>query len=120
MVVPPPGTDKISARVFIDFRCDGYFSGRLDIPLGGVPVTTKFLTNGASRTLLTSPFGMVYFAGIDVSGGVEVSVDLPASYQGFPLESCYNSPSTLQLSAGDFEGSVIRHKHVDFRATVVD
>ncbi|MFQ5595857.1 MAG: hypothetical protein ACE5HA_17055, partial [Anaerolineae bacterium] len=74
VVVPPPGADKISARVFIDFRCDGYFSGRLDIPLGGVPVTTKFLVNGASRTLLTSSFGMVYFAGIDVSGGVEVSV----------------------------------------------
>ncbi|MFQ5596278.1 MAG: hypothetical protein ACE5HA_19215, partial [Anaerolineae bacterium] len=64
--------------------------------------------------------GMVYFAGIDVSGGVEVSVSLPASYQGFALESCYNSPATIQLSAGDFAGSIIRHKHVVFRATVVD
>lgn len=119
VIVPPPGTDKVSARVFIDYACDGYFQGRLDIPLEGVPVKVKFLTNGASRTLLTTLFGWVYFAGYDVSGGVEVSVNLPANYRGFALGSCANSPDTVVLGPGDFQGGVVRHKHIDFRAEVV-
>ncbi len=118
VIVPPPGTGKFTARVFIDYRCDGYFAGRLDIPLEGVPVTARFLANGARRTLYTIPSGLVYFGNIDVSGGVELSVSLPTDYRGFMLESCYNSPDTVVLSAADFDGGVVRHKHVDFRATV--
>ncbi|MFQ5855578.1 MAG: DUF11 domain-containing protein [Anaerolineae bacterium] len=120
VVVPPSGTDKLTARVFIDYGCDGFFQGRLDIPLATVPVKVKFLVNGASLTKPTTPSGMVYFVGLDMSGGVEVSVTLPASYQGFPLGSCFNSPTTVVLQASDFAGGSIRHRHVDFRADVLD
>ncbi|MFQ5858181.1 MAG: hypothetical protein ACE5LU_21470 [Anaerolineae bacterium] len=114
----PSGHDKLTAHVFIDFGCDGSFQGGVDISLSDVPVTLSF-SNGASSTLLTTSQGMVYFAGFDASDGVTVSADLPASYSGFMLGSCSNSPTTVGLPPSEFQPGAISHKHVQFTAALL-
>lgn len=111
----PSGTDSLTARVFIDYRCDGFFKKGLDVSLPDVPVTLSF-PNGSSVTRQTRPFGMVSFTGFDASGGVTVSVSLPRGFAGYSLESCPNSPAVIELQPDDFQ---FRYKFVQFRARVM-
>jgi sugar lactone lactonase YvrE len=98
---PPEGTDSLTARVSIDYRCDGFFQKGLDVPLPDVPVTLDF-PDGSSVTHQTRPFGLVNFSGFDASGGVTVGVTLPGGYRGYSLDSCPASPGTVSLQPDDF------------------
>lgn len=111
----PAGRDTLTARVFIDYRCNRFFQTGLDVPLGDVSVTLSF-PNGTRRTLKTRPFGLVYFAGFSASNGVTVSVSLPADHKGLKLASCFNSPTSVQLEPTDFQ---FGFKFVQFGADVV-
>lgn len=82
--------------------------------LPDVPVTLSF-PNGSSETRQTTSSGLAYFTGFDASGGVTVSVELPASYSGYTLISCPNSPTSIQLQPDDFQ---FRHKTVRFGAKI--
>ncbi|RME45790.1 MAG: hypothetical protein D6791_09880, partial [Chloroflexi bacterium] len=108
----PAGRYALTARVFIDYRCDSFFQAGVDIPLGDVPVTVSF-PNGARTTLQTRQFGMAYLAGFDASDGLTVSVKLPDSYRGFELSTCPASSTSVDLTAGDFQ---FGYKGVLFRA----
>lgn len=98
----PAGRDALTARAFIDYRCDRFFQNGLDVALSGVPVTISF-PDGSSATAQTTPFGMVYFAGFDASGGLTVSVELPATYGGYELENCPADSTSIDLSPSDFQ-----------------
>ncbi len=108
----PAGRYALTARVFIDYRCDSFFQAGVDIPLGDVPVTVSF-PNGARTTLQTRQFGMAYLAGFDASDGLTVSVKLLDSYRGFELSTCPASSTSVDLTAGDFQ---FGYKGVLFRA----
>jgi len=97
----PAGRDALTARVFIDYRCDRFFQDGLDISLSDVPVTISF-PDGSSATAQTTSFGMVYFAGFDAAGGLTVSVDLPDTYRGYDLENCPADSTSIDLSPSDF------------------
>lgn len=112
---PPAGTHSLTVRAYIDYRCDGFFQHGLDVPLPDVPVTLNF-PNGSSVTRQTRPFGLVNFSGFDASGGVTVSAALPRGYRGFSLDSCRNSPASIELDPADFQ---FRFKFVQFRAEVL-
>jgi hypothetical protein len=109
---PPAGPYSLSARVFIDYRCDQFFQYGLDIPLPSVPVTLSF-PDGSSVTHETYLDGLVLFNGFDASEGVIASVELPESYRGHPLRSCFNSPASVEVQPGDFQ---FKHKHLQFGA----
>lgn len=117
-LTPPPsipkGTYSLTGRVFVDYRCDRFFQGGVDIPLGDVSVTISF-PDGSSETRQTKPPGLVYFTGFDASDGVTVSVELPESYKGRGVEGCFNSPGSIDLLPGDFR---FRHKFVQFGAEI--
>ncbi len=98
---PPPGRYSLSARVFVDFRCDTYFVSGMDRALADVPVTLSF-SNKAMVTHNTSRTGLVLFSGFDVTDPVTVTVELPAEYRGRTLGSCPYSSTTVTLSASDF------------------
>lgn len=115
---PPTGTDKLMAQVYIDFGCDGSFQNGVDIPLSNIPVTLCF-PDGSGRTLETASRGVVTFAGFDASGGVTVSVDLPAEYRSYAVRRCFNSPTEIRLSSDDFQAGVIRHARVQFRTELL-
>ncbi|MFQ5595289.1 MAG: bifunctional metallophosphatase/5'-nucleotidase [Anaerolineae bacterium] len=112
---PPSGTDSLTARVYIDSRCDGYFQNGLDIPMGDISVTLSF-PDGSSVTRQTRPFGLVNFSGFDASGGVTVSAALPRGYGGYSLESCPSSPASVDLQPGDLQ---FGYKFVQFGAEVL-
>ncbi len=112
---PPPGRDSLIARVFIDYRCDRFFQGGVDTPLGGIPVTISF-PDGSGETRETTSFGLVYFSGFDASGGLTVSVDLSGRYRGRSLASCFNSPPEIELQPGDFQSG---RKSVLFGARIL-
>ncbi|MFQ5855765.1 MAG: bifunctional metallophosphatase/5'-nucleotidase [Anaerolineae bacterium] len=112
---PPPGTDSLSVRVYIDYRCDVFFQNGLDVPIGDVSVTLSF-PDGSSETRQTRSFGLVNFPGFDASGGVTVSAALPRGYKGYSLDSCPSSPASIDLAPGDFR---FRYKFVQFRARVI-
>jgi hypothetical protein len=97
----PPGREALTARVFLDYRCDRFFQEGLDIPLPSVPVTITFPDN-SSETRLTTLFGMVYFSGFDASNGLTVDVVIPSSFRGRKLGNCPNSPTTIELQPDDF------------------
>lgn len=105
----------MTARVYVDQRCDGFFVNGVDFPLDGVNVMLSF-PNGATVTRQTRPFGLVSFAGFDASGGVTVSVELPESYKGYALDSCPGSPASVDLAPEDFQ---FGFKFVQFRARVL-
>jgi hypothetical protein len=88
--------------VFIDPQCDGFFQQGVDIPVEEAAVTLSF-PNGARTMRQTTSFGMVSFAGFDASGGVIVSLELPESYRGYALRSCFNSPASIELQPDDFQ-----------------
>lgn len=98
----PAGTHNLTARVFIDDRCDRFFQSGLDVPLAGVPVTLSF-PDGTSETRQTTSFGLVYFSGFDGSDGVTVSVELPETYRGYVLDRCANNPASIELAGDDFQ-----------------
>jgi hypothetical protein len=108
----PAGRFSITARAYIDSRCDASFQSGLDVPLSDVPVTLTF-PNGATVTRDTGFAGMVNFSGFDGAGGVTVSVELPDSYRGLLLTTCPDSSSSIELDAGDFR---FKYKFVNFRA----
>ncbi|MFQ5858090.1 MAG: hypothetical protein ACE5LU_21000 [Anaerolineae bacterium] len=110
--VPPTGNDKLTARVYIDYQCEGSFQHGFDKPLGNVSVKLSF-SDGTSQTRQTTSLGMVYFAGIDLSGGATVKITLPEKYRGHFLNPC--SPTTVHLPPGDLGREHIMHKHVEFR-----
>jgi 2',3'-cyclic-nucleotide 2'-phosphodiesterase (5'-nucleotidase family) len=112
---PPAGRATLTARVYVDARCDGFFKPGLDVPIGDAAVTLTF-ANGATMTRSTRPFGIVSFYGFDPSDGVTVSVDLPDAFQGYLLESCPSSPGTVTLSGTDF---AFGYKFVRFGAAAV-
>ncbi|MFQ5340182.1 MAG: bifunctional metallophosphatase/5'-nucleotidase [Anaerolineae bacterium] len=112
---PPSGTDSLTARVYIDSRCDGFFQNGLDVPMSDVSVTLSF-PDGSSVTRQTRPFGLVAFSGFDASGGVTVSAALPRGYGGYSLDSCPSSPATVDLAPGDFQ---FGYKFVQFSADVI-
>jgi sugar lactone lactonase YvrE len=111
-LLAPPGKDNLTARVFLDYRCDGYFRSGIDLPLAQVPVTLGF-ANGATETHLTSAHGMLNVSGFDASEGVTVSADLPASYRGYALRRCFGGPTTIDVPAGGFP---FGHTFVQFGA----
>ncbi|RME46851.1 MAG: bifunctional metallophosphatase/5'-nucleotidase [Chloroflexi bacterium] len=108
---PPAGTGSLTARVYIDHRCDSFFQHGVDIPIGNVSVTLTF-PNGATITRQTRPFGLVNFSGFDPSGGVTVSAELPRGYKGISLDSCPGSSASIDVSPGEFQ---FRYKFVQFR-----
>ncbi|MFQ5858333.1 MAG: hypothetical protein ACE5LU_22250, partial [Anaerolineae bacterium] len=97
----PKGTDNLTARVFVDYRCDGFFQDGLDIPLRDASVTLHF-SNGARDTRQVRPFGLVNFSGFNSLDGVTVSAKLPESYKGYRLGRCPNSPGNIRLQPDDF------------------
>ncbi|MBS1251968.1 MAG: Trifunctional nucleotide phosphoesterase protein YfkN [Anaerolineales bacterium] len=111
----PAGKDSLTARVYIDYRCDGFFQSGLDIALPDVPVTLAF-PSGATLTQQTKPLGLVNFSGFDASEGVSVSATLPRGYAGFSLESCLSSPASIELAPEDFN---FRYEFVQFQAKVL-
>ena len=113
--LPLAGSDSLTARVFIDYRCDSFFQSGLDIPLGDVSVTLGF-PNGASMTNQTRPFGWVNFSSFDAADGVTVSIALPRGYRGYSLASCPNSPASIDLELNDFQ---FGHAFVQFGAEVL-
>ncbi|MFQ5855764.1 MAG: hypothetical protein ACE5LU_09005, partial [Anaerolineae bacterium] len=94
---PPSGTDSLTARVYIDYRCDRFFQNGLDVPIGDVSVTLSF-PDGSSATRQTRSFGLVNFPGFDASGGVTVSAALPRGFKGYSLDSCPSSPASIDLA----------------------
>lgn len=98
---PPAGSHSLTARVFVDDRCDHFFQNGVDRPLGEIPVTISF-PDGSSATGLTSPTGYVSFWNFDASAGVTVSADLSGGYRGRRLGFCYNSPASITLEPSDF------------------
>lgn len=62
---------------------------------------------------ITERQGFVYFSGFDPTGGVTVSVNLPETYRGIPLQMWVNSRSTIYLEPRRFS---MYHKSVTFRA----
>ncbi len=112
---PPSGSDSLTARVFIDQRCDSFFQAGVDVNLPDVLVTLTF-PNGATMSRQTRPFGLVNFSGFDASGGVTVSAALPESYRGFALNTCPGSSASVDLQPGEFQ---FRYKFVQFRTQIV-
>ncbi len=112
---PPPGRSSLIARVFLDYRCDGFFKNGVDVPLESVPVTISF-PNGSREIRQTTSFGLVYFSGFDSSGGLTVSVDLSMGYQGRLLTNCLSSPRTIELTPRDFQSGT---KTVQFGTKVL-
>ncbi len=110
----PPGTDKLTAQVFIDHRCDGTYQRGIDVPVANVPITLSF-PDGSQGSLETTAQGWVYFAGFEAGQGVTVSAHLPATYRGVIVQTCPGSPTSFELSPGDFKDNVIKHKHLQFR-----
>jgi len=98
---PPAGTYSLSARVFVDARCDTYFAAGRDRPLSGVPVALSF-PNRALVTGATSRTGLVRFSGFDVTGPLTLTVELPGQYRGLTLDTCPYSATTVTLSPDDF------------------
>lgn len=109
----PLGRNSLTARVYLDYRCDRFFQTGVDIPLKGASVTLT--VNSGQRVAQAGPFGLVYFSGFDASGGVNVSVTLPASYMGYALTNCPGSSVSIDLDPEDFQ---FRYKFVQFRADV--
>ena len=116
-VAPPPPTGRygLSARVFVDARCDTFFTNGLDRALPDVPVTIQF-TSGAVLTATTNADGFVSFTGFDVPDAVTVEVQLPDEYRGRTLAACTNSPTSFTLTPADF--GPFRFKFLTFRAKV--
>jgi len=116
-VAPPPPTGRygLSTRVFVDARCDTFFTNGLDRPLPDVPVAVQF-TSGAVLTATTNADGFAFFTGFDVPDVVTVEVQLPAEYRGRTLAACTNSPTSFTLTPADF--GPFRFKFVTFRAKV--
>lgn len=112
---PPPGTDTLTARVFVDYRCDRFFQRGMDQPVQGASVTARF-SNGLSITRQTTELGVVNFPSFDASGGVTLSVELPESYRGLALGWCANSPASVQLQGDDFQ---FGYKFVQFGAAIM-
>lgn len=110
----PQGTDNLTARAFIDYRCDGFFQSGLDIPLRDAIVTLSF-PNGARITRQVRSLGLVNFSGFDALDGVAVSIDLPESYKGYGVDRCPNSSTNVRLQSNDFR---LRHAFVEFRAEI--
>lgn len=99
---PPPGSHGLTARVFIDYRCNRFFQSGVDTALRDVPVTISF-PDGSSVTHLTRSNGYAFFSGFDVTDdGLTVSVDLSGGYRRRLLGNCFNSPGRLELDLGDF------------------
>lgn len=111
-VTPPDGRYTLTASVFLDHRCDGYFKAGIDSYLADVPVVLAF-ANGASWEERSSEHGMTFFYGFDGTQALSVSVELPDTYRGEPIEACENSPTLRPLSEGDFR---FRREYVAFRA----
>lgn len=112
----PAGSDKVTARVFVDRNCVGGFQRGIDVPLSNARVQLTF-SDGTTVIGQTSSSGTVYFAGIDASQGVTVSLlDLAdMRYRGQYLCAC--NPTTAHFPASDFDSANVGHKHVDFRVT---
>ncbi|MFQ5859796.1 MAG: serine hydrolase domain-containing protein, partial [Anaerolineae bacterium] len=110
----PQGTDTLTVRAFVDYRCDGFFQDGLDAPLREASVRLSF-PNGAWITRQVRPFGLVNFSGFDAADGVAVTVDLPEGYQGYALGHCPNSPGNIRLQSDDFQ---FGYKLVQFGAGV--
>jgi hypothetical protein len=113
---PLAGHDKVSVRVFVDRGCAAPYQHGIDVPLHNARVQLTF-SDGSSVIRETTSSGMVYFAGIDASGGVSVSLLGLADmrYRGQYLCAC--NPTTTYFSAGDFNTANVGHKHYDFRVT---
>lgn len=111
---PPAGRDSLSARVFLDYRCDRFFQTSVDMPIPDALVTITF-PDGSSATRATTLFGMAYLAGFDASGGLTVSVTLPSNFRGYRIASCPTSPPSIELRASDFH---FGYKFVSFGALV--
>lgn len=111
---PPVGGDVLTSRVYIDYRCDGFFKYGVDVPLQGVPVTLNF-PNGGSVTRETNALGLALFSGFDASDGMTASIDLPDSVNGLGLDTCPRASDTVTLGAGSF---VHGYRFVPFRAQI--
>ena len=113
---PPVGSDKVTVRVFVDRGCAAPFQYGIDVPLRNVRVKLSF-ADGSSIIRRTASSGMVYFAGIDASQGVTVSLlDLAdMRFRGQYLNAC--NPTTVHLPAQAFQDARVGHRHVDFRVT---
>ena len=111
----PQGTNSLTARVFVDYRCDGFFQEGLDVPLRDASVRLSF-PNGAWITRQVRPFGLVNFSGFDTSDGITVTVNLPGHYKGYVLGHCPGRPGNIRLQADDFQ---FGFKSLQFGAGVI-
>ena len=98
----PAGTYAMSARAFVDYRCDGFFQDGLDIPLRDATISLRF-PNGARALYQVRPFGLVNFSGFDIADRVAIRVNLPERFRGYALNQCANSWGNLRLAPDDFE-----------------
>jgi hypothetical protein len=97
----PAGRSSITVRVFMDYRCDSFFTAGADRALADVPVTLTF-SNGATVTKNTSAAGLATFSGLGVADLMAVSVDLPDNFFGRALGPCSGSSTVTSLSGADF------------------
>ena len=111
----PPGRHSLLVRVFVDNHCDTMFDLAEDKAIPNVSVRLVFF-NGAEIEKDTLESGLLLFSGFDPGQGVEVSVDLPASYRGRALLQCANSPPLIDLASDAF--GPMRSKFVTFRLRV--
>lgn len=105
----------LSARVFLDLRCDRFFNPGVDFPLANARVTAH-LPGGARRTATTNRFGDLILTGIQLppGGTVRLVSDRPPGpwWVTTPLAACPGG-AELRLTAEDFGSLGIAT--VDFR-----
>jgi hypothetical protein len=109
----PQGRYSMSARVYVDYRCDGFFQRAIDKPLDDIPVSIGF-PDDTYDIKSTGKQGFSYFHGFDVPAqGMMVRVHLPDQYRGNRLELCPNSRDVVQVDPDDFS---LHFRRVEFRA----
>jgi hypothetical protein len=111
-MTPPPGRYSLTASVFLDYGCDGYFKSGIDSYLPDMPVRLAF-TNGATWEERSSGNGMAFFYGFDGAQVSNISIELPEVYRGEPIQACGNSPLIRLLGEDDFR---FNREYVEFRA----
>lgn len=111
----PAGNTNLTARSYVDYRCDGFFQEGLDLPVRNTAVTLSF-TNGARVTVPSRSLGLTNIAGFDTSGGVALSLQRPTEYQGYQLEPCPGDRARhSRLTPADFRSG---YRFLQFRANV--
>lgn len=94
----------VSARVFLDLRCDRFFNPGVDVLLANARITAH-LPDGARRTVTANRFGDVLLTGVQLPPGETVRL-VSSRPQGpwwatAPLLACPGG-AELRLTANDF------------------